>query len=482
MEMSRCTLSSNLASGGGGGVADNGATSPRGSGSGGAFFGSGTFTNCTVSQNSASGTNANGGGISTTSGTILHCTIVANSAVSAGGVTAGPTLKNTLVSGNTPADSAGALNSLGHNLFGTSAGITGLVASDLRDAAALLGPLQDNGGPTMTHALLANSPARDAGDNTGAPTTDQRGETRPQGATVDIGAFETSALAILVDGKPALPGAYTRTTTATVSSEAIFPAGAIRYTLDGSTPTHASTPYTASFSVATTATIRAVAFDAGLANPVFAGPVILSFQPTVTLTVNTTGLGVVARSPSLAAYPNGTVLTLTAMPVSGWVFGGWSGDIAGSTSPTTVTMAADKIVLANFIPSNDTDGDGLRDSWELFYWPTLAGHAANDDFDKDGITELQELAFGLNPLVPDSGIQPKPVAEGGYLTITLTKQPWVAYEVQSAGSLLPSHPESFSPEMTTILINNNTTLKVRDNYLFGTQPSRYLRVKVLAAP
>ena len=491
----RSLINSNSALGGDGGVGYVGG--PSGSAGrawgGGIFSSNGEFSNCTISQNSASsfGGFSTGGGVYANAGSMVHCTITGNtvgyyaSAGSFGGIATDQTLRNNLIAGNTvqslPSD-AGTVTSLGHNLFGTSVGITGLAASDLRDVAALLGLLQDNGGPTMTHALLANSPALNAGDNTGAPTTDQRGETRSQGATVDIGAFETSALAILVDGKPALPGAYTRTTTAMVSLETIFPAGAIRYTLDGSTPTLASTPYTASFSVATTATIRAVAFDAGLANPVFAGPVILSFQPTITLTVSTTGLGVVARNPSLAAYPNSTVVTLTAMPVSGWVFEGWSGDIAGNTSPTTVTMAADKIVLANFIPSNDTDGDGLRDSWELLYWLTLAGHAANDDFDKDGITELQELAFGLNPLVPDSGIQPRPVAEGGYLTITLTKQPWVTYEVQSAGTLFPSQPESFSPATTTILLNNSTTLKVRDNFLFGTQPGRFMRVKVLAAP
>ncbi len=349
MQLNRCTLSVNAASGGSAGF-PSGTSAVSGAGSGGAILGTGTFTNCTVSQNAASGTNANGGGISASAGTILHCTIVANSAASAGGVTSGPSLKNTLVTGNTPADSAGAVNSLGHNLFGTSAGITGLDASDLRDVAALLGPLQDNGGPTMTYALLANSPALNAGDNTGAPASDQRGESRPQGATVDIGAFEASALAILVGGKPALPGAYTRTSPATVSFETIFPASAIRYTLDGSTPTLASTPYTAPFSVAATQTIRAAAFDAGLANPVFAGPVLLSFGPARTLTLNTTGLGAIVRSPTSEAYPDGAVVSLTAIPIAGWLFQGWSGDIAGNASPTTVTMNSNKTIQATFVP------------------------------------------------------------------------------------------------------------------------------------
>jgi len=60
-----------------------------------------------------------------------------------------------------------------------------------------LGPLQDNGGPTMTHALLPGSvaidliPAVDCVDADGEPlTADQRGVARPQGDSCDVGAFE----------------------------------------------------------------------------------------------------------------------------------------------------------------------------------------------------------------------------------------------------------------------------------------------------
>ncbi len=53
---------------------------------------------------------------------------------------------------------------------------------------ALVAALADNGGPTRTHALLAGSPAIDAGAN--CPADDQRGTTRPQGSACDIGAYE----------------------------------------------------------------------------------------------------------------------------------------------------------------------------------------------------------------------------------------------------------------------------------------------------
>ncbi|MCC6356634.1 MAG: hypothetical protein IT577_22335 [Verrucomicrobiae bacterium] len=130
----------------------------------------------------------------------------------------------------------------------------------------------------------------------------------------------------------------------------------------------------------------------------------------------------------------------------------------------------------------DTDGDGLLDSWELTYWPSLATHGALDDSDFDGYNELAEQAFGLNPTQPTEGGLPQMTEEGGYLTITIARQAGVAYEVQSAGTLLPALSNSFSIFTTTELINNATTVKVRDNYLISTSPSRFMRVKVTAAP
>ena len=59
-----------------------------------------------------------------------------------------------------------------------------------------LGPLQNNGGPTRTHALLPGSPAIDAGATT--LTTDQRNYVRPAGAADDIGAYEYDATPLAV--------------------------------------------------------------------------------------------------------------------------------------------------------------------------------------------------------------------------------------------------------------------------------------------
>jgi hypothetical protein len=61
----------------------------------------------------------------------------------------------------------------------------------------MLGPLQDNGGPTFTHELLSGSPAIDAGDPnfTPPPFYDQRGPNfwRVRNGRIDIGSFEVQA-------------------------------------------------------------------------------------------------------------------------------------------------------------------------------------------------------------------------------------------------------------------------------------------------
>ncbi len=67
-----------------------------------------------------------------------------------------------------------------------------------------------------------------------------------------------------------------------------------------------------------------------------------------TLTTNTVGQGSVTLAPPGGTYNEGTVVTLTANPTSGWQFDDWSGDLSGTANPTTITMNANKSVTANF--------------------------------------------------------------------------------------------------------------------------------------
>ena len=99
-------------------------------------------------------------------------------------------LKDTIVANNTATHSTpdveGAFTSQGGNLIGDqgkATGLTNAVNSDKvgTDAAPIdpkLGPLADNGGPTKTHLPAADSPAIDAGIDSGAPSKDQRGVDR----------------------------------------------------------------------------------------------------------------------------------------------------------------------------------------------------------------------------------------------------------------------------------------------------------------
>jgi hypothetical protein len=174
-------------------------------------------------------------------------------------------------------------------------------------------------------------------------------------------------------------------------------------------------------------------------------------------------------------------------PAAGDLFG-FSVAIDGGTaaigSPYDDTTSPDEGSIYIYGPHPlDQDSDGLLDTWEELHWPgATALHGPLDDDDHDGLVNLLELAFGLNPNVPDAGALTPLTQEGGYLTMTLTKRPGAAYEVQSAGTLTPGQPDSFSATTTTVLLDDPTTLKVRDNTLTSTAPARFMRVQVTGAP
>ncbi len=201
------------------------------------------MTNCTLAQNEAHYTDGPqfGGGLFNDGYAVLQNTTVSGNTVSPGGLGAGiwndgvtvlvnTTIvsngiggfdctvppsgagvwnsgvvrsRNSIFAGNSVSspclaqgpDFYGNLNSLGHNIIQNGSGWTnvGTGTGDLVGLDPMIGPLQDNGGPTWTHGLLPNSPAIDAGDSTpyyNVPNEDQRGISRPQGLGVDIGAYE----------------------------------------------------------------------------------------------------------------------------------------------------------------------------------------------------------------------------------------------------------------------------------------------------
>jgi hypothetical protein len=208
LDISNSTIAHNMTRGGYGGTGvDYCIPSPTrcysaeggfgGAGQGGGLYANGAFltiSTSTIASNQAVGGfggiggypgrpgDGRGGGLSNGGMLQTRDTIFADNTVPGPGYNSGP-------------DLSGALGSLGHNLIGNSAGGSGFDATDLLDIDPMLGPLQDNGGPTQTMALLSGSPAIDAGDNTDAPMWDQRGPGYPRivNGVIDIGAFEVQA-------------------------------------------------------------------------------------------------------------------------------------------------------------------------------------------------------------------------------------------------------------------------------------------------
>ncbi|MFB6457789.1 right-handed parallel beta-helix repeat-containing protein [Chitinophaga sp. Hz27] len=78
---------------------------------------------------------------------------------------------------------------------------------------------------------------------------------------------------------------------------------------------------------------------------------------TLTTTPSPSAGGSITRSPNATSYTAGTVVTLTAVPASGYSFSGWSGGASGSSTSTTVTMNSNQSVTAAF--SSTSTGNTL---------------------------------------------------------------------------------------------------------------------------
>ena len=158
------TLTNNFAALSGGGVNNEGTL---------------TIAKTTLSSNNA---NQNGGGIYNENGRTFEV---------------GNTILNAGTSGANIFNNAGTVTSHGYNLSSDNGGGFLAAAGDQINTNPMLGPLQNNGGPTFTHDLLTGSPALDAGDPnfTPPPFEDQRGYARVVNGRIDIGSLEVQPLA-----------------------------------------------------------------------------------------------------------------------------------------------------------------------------------------------------------------------------------------------------------------------------------------------
>jgi len=220
-----------------------------------------TITNSTISGNTAS--TAGGACFNLVTLTIADSTLSDNAA-SLGAVhnentlEIGNTILNTGQAGGRIFDNSGTITSDGHNLCSDDGGgfLTG--PGDQINTDPLVGPLQDNGGSTFTHALLPGSPAIDAGDPnfTSPPFFDQRGPgfDRIVNGRIDIGSFEVQGATSTPTPTPTATPATTPSPTATATATPTPTATPSPSPTPRVTPTPTSTP-TASPSPTATGTV-----------------------------------------------------------------------------------------------------------------------------------------------------------------------------------------------------------------------------------
>jgi hypothetical protein len=391
--LTNVTLSGNNATGGAGGFGFDNFLRPISSGNGGDGSGGGitvggtaTLTNDTLSGNNATGgaggigafTGSVGGGGSgggldlfnfeqlglagSPPQTFLVNTLIAQNNVTGGlggveGTAAAP-------------DVSGIVTTSDHDLIGIGSGFSVVRGNGDQVGAPptfggpgpinpLLGPLQDNGGPTQTMALLPGSPAIDAGDINAPnlPATDQRGPGFPRthGGTVDIGAFETQPIAtttaVTTTAATSTYGASV-TFTATVTGP-VTPTGSVNFVIDGgpavagtaagTTGTSAAWTYTTSTLAAGTHTVGAFFVGSGFADSdatLGGGQLVNKANATVVVT------------PYSVTY-DGSPHTATVASITG---------VNGETGPTVGAVTLNTT-------HTDANPSGYSDSWSFVGGP-----------------------------------------------------------------------------------------------------------------
>ena len=246
-----------------------------------------------------------------------------------------------------------------------------------------------------------------------------------------------------------------------------------------------------------------------------------------TLNTSVTGSGSVSKSPNQSSYLEGTSVTLTATPVPGHRFTGWSGDASGDTNPLSVTMNSNKSITANFVPITytltvNTSGSGSvsknpdessyspdasvsltatpESGWRFSHW---SGDASGDtnpltvemDGNKTITANFEQITYTLTVNTSGSGSVSKNPNESSYAdgsSVILTATPGDGYEFSqwsgdASGSANPltvsmdankTITAKFEPITYTITYHNHgtvasnpTTYTIEDSFTLDP-PSR----------
>lgn len=342
--------------------------------------------------NGAGGAILNGSEVTSSRMAIFNSTFSGNRAASRGGAiavgsSAGPQgpveIVNNTFSGNINAFARAIVNTNGNvtlrnNIMASAPACTGspfVAASDnlavdgscgttgvtrVSTAALRLGPLQYNGGPLQTFALLPGSSAIDGvtgsctNYNNAALTNDMRGRPRPAGTRCDIGAFEFNPhqLTVNVTGSGSVDNSAAGITCGADCTEA----------LDGTVSLTASpaVEHTVAWGGCNTASGNTCTVDMSANNrtvtALFTGnpyTLAVSLDGTGTGTITSDVAGIDCGTTCASDFSYGTLVTLTAVPDAGNVFAGWSGPDAvaagcGTASTCAVTVDQARMVTVTF--------------------------------------------------------------------------------------------------------------------------------------
>lgn len=327
---------------------------------GGGIFNEGTLmvNNSTFSKNTVRKKGAGIFNLGTL--TINNSTFLTNRASSREGVGGGIfndntgtlTLTNTIIAKSTNGDchNQGTISTNLNNLIEDGSCNEGAIKLKTGNPR-LVNVAQDNGGYTKTYALLANSPAIDAGDNATCEATDQRGEIRPldgngdNTATCDIGAFEAPL--------PNYTLTVKKTGNGTISGEGIQCGNDCSHDYINGTPVTLTAKPDANWQ-----------FDGFRGDCDDTGVLVMNshkscqvlFVREYTLTVKTTGNGTVTGEgidcgeQCQTTVLNNTPVTLTAIPDTGFILKNWQGTSGcrGQKNTTTVTLKGNQTCTATF--------------------------------------------------------------------------------------------------------------------------------------
>ncbi len=346
--------------------------------------------NSTVSGNLGTGVEAD----QTTANAYLYFSTVTNNTTGVYGRGTSPNntvvLARSLVAGNTT-DCQGSIGMAAYNLVGVqgagcvlpSAGSGDQIGSPASPIDPLLGPLSDNGGPTLTHALLSGSPAINAEPQFACLPEDQRGEPRPEpgGTACDIGAFEVQA-APLQNLINATPSGGTVQVPAGTYTETIFVDGGKTLVGGGATAgdvvidgTGGSGPTVV---VAGSAAFENLTITGGSSGST--GGNMLLDTADVTLTDVIVSNGTAQAGANIAAV-GGSTLTIVGSTVSGGQAGTSGGGIFVDGSQLEVNGS---VIAANSAAIGNGAGVAATNSIVMVDRSTLLNNSAGDGAGRGG--------------------------------------------------------------------------------------------------